>query len=271
MRAHLINSETGEPVPFTSEELAFRQEFLTPVQFEAVEAASLLRVNEAAVGPSAFPVHGRDISSYQPIGAFGPYPFGISKVSEGDYYTDPHFAGNRDASIRLGHVAFGHYMFARPTRSSPEAAFALVRRAVGAPRNNEFFVCDMEVAGWDTGWLADLAWLARDFGYRVRPFYSAASMLAGNPTGPLVGPYTGFWSAAYGQSVPSGDRMPRPPFGGPDLWQFTDNDQGCDCSAFYGSLDDMRSWIGASPAPAPLPPPPPPTWKRVGDTPVYYQ
>lgn len=222
----------------------------------------------ARVVASPFAVHGFDVSSYQPAGpdfSAGGRQFAIFKVSEATTYRDPHFAQNRGAAHRQGMTAIGLYMFARPAKSSADDAFATYMSLVGKPLPGEFAVCDYEVAPWDQAWACRWAALAHAAGFHRVVFYSYAGMLAANHTDQIVQHFDDLWIAAYGSHVPTGDRWKVGPYGW-TFWQHTDgqasvpgNDGAWDCSAFYGSVDQLRAWVGGTqPAPFPVPNPPAP-------------
>lgn len=217
---------------------------------------------------SPFAVHGFDVSSYQPAGpdfTAGGRQFAVFKASEATSYRDPHFSANRAAARAQGMAAVGIYMFARPAKSSADDAFATYMSMVGKPGAYEFAVCDYEVAPWDQAWACRWADLARAAGFHRVVFYSYAGMLAANRTDQIAQHFDDLWIAAYSAQPPRGDRWRVGDYGW-TFWQHTDgqasvpgNDGPWDCSAFYGSIDQLRSWVsGTAPAPFPDPQPPAP-------------
>lgn len=245
-------------IPFDDDE----RPWLAIAERERARAAAPM----AAASP--FAVHGFDVSSYQPAGpdfTAGGRQFAVFKASEATTYRDPHFAANRAAAHAQHMAAIGVYMFARPSKSSADAAFATYMSMVGKPQPGEFAVCDYEVAPWDQGWASRWADLARAAGFHRVVFYSYAGMLAANRTDQIAQHFDDLWIAAYSAHAPAGDRWKVGPYGW-TFWQHTDgqasvpgNDGPWDCSAFYGPIDQLRSWAtGAKPPPFPDPQPPAP-------------
>lgn len=217
--------------------------------------------------PASFPVHGHDISSYQPVGAWRPAgwrDFGIAKASEATTYRDRNYAGNRKAAHDIGLTAFGSYDFARPGKNSPDAEWATFASVVGPPRLGEFVVLDYEVSPWNEAWACRWADLAHAAGWPRVVFYSYLGMVSSNPTSQIAAHFDDLWVAAYGTRIPGGDRWHVSPYGW-TFWQHTDgqpsvpgNDSPFDCSAFFGSKDQLAAWVaGAGPVPTPTPAPRP--------------
>jgi GH25 family lysozyme M1 (1,4-beta-N-acetylmuramidase) len=204
-------------------------------------------------GPTVdqFHVHGKDVSSYQPIGHFneGNRRFAIMKATEGITYADPHFVANREeAHADPAIEAVGIYHFARNQRNPVGAEYAHFRAVVGPPRPGEFMVLDAEV-GWDQPWFCAFADAAAQDGWRVRVFYTYAGMWAPNPHNKIAEHFTDGWVAGYSRTLPPMPGWPN----GPTLWQHSDgqpsvpgNDGSTDCSVFLpNDVDALRAWVGA--------------------------
>lgn len=195
-----------------------------------------------------FPVHGFDVSSYQPAAPdfrAGGRHFAIEKATEGTSYFDPHFTANRAAAHAQGMAAIGLYHFARSSRNSPEAEAAYFAAHVGPPQPGEFVILDYEEpgVGWKPDWIARFGFALQKYGWARRVLYTYAGMLGGFDRNA----FPDLWVAAYARTAPGSVWT---------LWQHTDgqgsvsgNDGPWDCSVFRGSLDNLRTWIGTTPLP----------------------
>lgn len=256
MRAHL--EHTPEEQAFVDELLAHlpRGGPMGPArQAEKLAAASLRTIED-------FSIHGKDISSYQPVGNFieGGRRFAFFKASEGTGYRDKHFAGNRDAAGANPNIAHrGLYDFARPGRNSADEEFDNFMAVVDAPQPGESAILDFEVAPWNEAWACRWADLAHAAGFTSVGFYTYSAMWTANPHNQIVKHFDWGWVAGYQRTLP---QMPGWPAGRLLFWQHTDgqasvpgNDGGTDCSVFLPNDINALAALGGGAMPNPQPQP----------------
>lgn len=156
------------------------------------------------------------------------------KATEGNWYTNPFFAGDRNDATKAG-ILVAAYHYARFGDYGQEAAFFLKVAGVDAK------ILDVETSQ-DVGWINGfLSALGKPLNQEMT--YGSASTLPGGAIRGLI------WSAAWGSVAPNA---------GEALWQYTDNWNGYDRSEWLGSEQQYASFFGATPAPKPTPVPPPP-------------
>lgn len=256
MRSHL---------PFTDEEQEFRRYHLDELEIpEHHYARGGLLAGDGQTDDTAAlrhglafarPVHGYDISSYQPAGPdfrAGGRQFAIFKATEGTGYFDRNFNANRARAHAQGLAFIGEYHFARPGSHSPEAEAKWFLDHVGPRQPGECAVLDYETSPWSVPWIVRWIQLVNAAGWPVE-FYSYLGMLSANPTNGVPQTGCGLWVAAYGCREPGNDRWATK-----DLWQHTDgassvcgNDGPWDCS--IGDLDLLVARAGTAPGPTPPP------------------
>lgn len=173
-------------------------------------------------------IEGIDVSSWNPVidwgaAAGGGIAFALVKLTEGVGYTNPLHAA-QVAGARAAGVAVGHYHYARPDDSTPEAEADHFLTTLGANGAGEPVALDLEVdaPGVDLDAWA-LAWLAKVEGALGFPplLYTYPNYAQRNLSDSRLGRYP-LWWASYNAAM-----APVPaPWATAAIWQYAGDAPG---------------------------------------------